>query len=70
LLLLVKRRRGGGSDILNRKRNQDQMKSKSRGDYFLFGLVFIKKSNQIKKKNLKKKPKLGQTNRFWFGSVF
>jgi len=35
-----------------------------RGDYFLFGLIFIKK---IIKPNLKKKQKPIQTDRFWFG---
>jgi len=48
-----------------------RMYAMSRGDHFRFGSVFIKKSNQTKKKNfLKKKPKPGQTDRFWFGSVF
>jgi hypothetical protein len=62
LLLLVKGRRGGGRDILNRRRNQDQMKSESRGDHFWFGSVFIKKSNQTEIFFLKKKPKPGQTD--------
>jgi len=36
-----------------------------RGDYFLFGLVFIQK--QITKPNLKKKPKSIQNDQFQFG---
>jgi len=39
------------------------------GDYFLFGLVFIKKSNQTEI-FLKKKTKPIQIDRFQFGSVF
>ena len=41
----------------------------TRGDHFRFGSVFIKKSNQTEIFFLKKKPKLGQTGRFRFGSV-
>ena len=41
-----------------------------KGDHFRFGSVFIKKSNQTEILFLKKKPKPGQTDRFWFGSVF
>jgi hypothetical protein len=46
----------------------------SRGDYFRFGLVFIKKSNQTEiifflKKKPETEPKPGQTDRFRFGSV-
>jgi hypothetical protein len=42
-----------------------------RGNYFLFGLVFIKKNNQteFKKKN-EIEPKPIQTDRFQFGSIF
>jgi hypothetical protein len=42
-----------------------------RGNYFLFGSVFIKKNNQteFKKKN-KIEPKPIQTERFQFGSIF
>jgi hypothetical protein len=39
----------------------------SRGDYFRFSSVFIKKNNQTEFFFLKKKPKPGQTDRFWFG---
>ena len=46
----------------------------NRGDYFRFGSVFIKKSNQTEFFFLKKKTetesKPGQTDRFRFGSVF
>ena len=40
---------------------------RTRGDYFRFGSVFIKKSNQTEIFFLKKKPKPGQTDRFRFG---
>jgi len=45
-----------------------------RGDYFRFGSVFIKKSNQTEiifflKKKTETEPKPGQTDRFRFGSV-
>jgi hypothetical protein len=36
----------------------------SRGDYFQFGSVFIKKNNQTD--FFLKKPKLVQTDQFWF----
>jgi hypothetical protein len=38
----------------------------------IFGSVrfLLKKVTKLKKKILKKKPKPGQTDRFWFGSVF
>jgi hypothetical protein len=42
----------------------------SRGYYFQFGSVFIKKKNYTKKNIFFKKPKPIQTDRFWFGSVF
>ena len=41
-----------------------------KGDYFRFGSVFIKISNQTEIFFLKKKPKPGQTDRFRFGLVF
>jgi hypothetical protein len=41
-----------------------------RGNYFRFGLVFIKKNYQIKKKIWKKLLKRVQTDRFRFGSDF
>jgi len=44
-----------------------------RGDYFRFGSVFIKKSNQIEiffEKKTETEPKPSQTNRFRFGSIF
>ena len=41
---------------------------KTRGDYFRFGSIFIKKNNQIKFFFLKPKPV--QTDRFRFGLVF
>jgi len=37
------------------------------GDYFRFGMVFIKKGNQTE--FFLKKPKSWQTDQFWFGSV-
>jgi hypothetical protein len=39
-----------------------------RDDHFQFGSVFIKQNNQTK--NLKKKPKPVQTDRFRFGSAW
>jgi len=47
--------------------NNNHRASLGRGDYFRFGSVFIKKSNQTEIFFLKKKP---ETDRFWFGSVF
>jgi hypothetical protein len=40
-----------------------------RGDYFRFGSVFIKKSNQTEFKK-KTESKLIQTDRFWFSLVW
>jgi hypothetical protein len=56
--------------LVGKKKNSShQTCPKFRGNYFLFGSVFIKKNNQIK---IKKKNELKpvQTDRFWFGLVF
>ena len=45
-----------------------------RGDYFRFGSVLIKKNNQTEifffERKTETEPKLDQTDRFQFGSIF
>jgi hypothetical protein len=48
--------------------NELQETSWNRSGYFLFGLVFIKKNNQIE--FFLKEPKQVQSDRFWLGLVF